>query len=178
MLAGIAVFLLPRVTPGLFILACQKSKCIQKFLFCRLFRLSIRNQDRQTRRPANWESRWETARQNTPLCRRLKYYVPPCGVVPDYPPVRGGLCQLSLGSNRRRSVVAVEGTAGIEPAHPSCACRGCSVAMPILAPLPYCRQGCYLIFRGDRNRTGLLMQEVSRLQLSYRQCTNRPQDPS
>ena len=61
----------------------------------------------------------------------------PCGVVPDYPPVRGGLCQLSLGSNRRRSVIAVEGAAGIEPAHPSCACWGCSVATSILAPLPH-----------------------------------------
>ena len=73
----------------------------------------------------------QTAKALIPGCKA------PSALVPDYPPVRGGLCQLSLGSNRRRSVVAVEGTAGIEPAHPSCACRGCSEAMPILAPLPH-----------------------------------------
>lgn len=70
----------------------------------------------------------------------------PWGMVIYYVPLRGGTglpagtgrsLAAVIGSNRRRSVVAVEGTAGIEPAHPSCACRGCSEAMPILAPLPH-----------------------------------------
>lgn len=98
----------------------------------------------------------QTAKALIPGCKT------PSALVPDYPPVRGGLCQLSLGSNRRRSVVAVEGTAGIEPAHPSCACRGCSEAMPILAPLPHALPtGVLFGFWGDRNRTGLLMQRIA-----------------
>ena len=160
MLAGIAVFLLPRVSPGLCFLACQKSKCTQKFLFCRLFRLSIRNQDRQTRRPANWESRWETARQNTPLCRRLKYYVP----------LRGGT-GLPAGTGRSLPDVIRKQSSAVCPrrgGHDGNRTRTPQLCLPGLlrshahigtpAALP---PGVLFSFWGGRNRTGLLMQRIA-----------------
>ena len=72
MLAGIAVFLLPRVTPGLFSNPCTpKVQMHTKILSlpsvpaARFFRVG------QTRRSTNWEIRWDTALFITPLCRKF-----------------------------------------------------------------------------------------------------------
>lgn len=144
MLAGIAVFLLPRVTPGFVSLHAKSPNAHKNFYFavCSGCQSGIR-----IGRPECLLTGKAAGKPNgkTPPCAAdLIYYVPLRGGT-GLPAGTGRSLPAVIGSNRRRSVVAVEGTAGIEPAHPSCACRGCSVAMPILAPLPYCRQGCYLV---------------------------------
>lgn len=178
MLAGIAVFLLPRVTPGLFHPCMPKvqmhTKIFDYFLSVDSYNFSalskpagvpgdtvppeLGNPGPESARPGQivlafivWLLVVHKLKRALPVFKQFYQTVYsiqlstsfPLGMVIYYVPLRGST---GLPAGTGRSAHAVEGTAGIEPAHPSCACRSCSVAMPILAPLPHYRQGCYLVF--------------------------------